>query len=108
MKKWILLAGLMVLVILVVVPVAFAQVPAGNPGNTGMGYGSGYVDQNGDGVCDNFVDEDGDGVCDHAGTGTGGQGSGFVDQDGDGVCDHAGVGGQQQGRHGGARGRGVR
>lgn len=48
-----------------------------------------------------FVDEDGDGVCDYAGTG---RGPGFVDEDGDGVCDHAGTGQAGQyfgGRHGG-------
>ena len=111
MKKWMLLAGLVALVAIVAVPVAFAQGPTGgfDLGNSGMGYGPGFVDQNGDGVCDNFVDENGDGVCDNAGTG--GRGAGFVDQDGDGVCDHAGVGGHGQGRRGGmargAMGRGV-
>jgi hypothetical protein len=92
MKKWMLLAGLVVLVAIVAVPVALAQGPTGGfgLGNSSMGYGPGFVDQNGDGVCDNFVDENGDGVCDNAGAGTstGRHGPGFVDQNGDGVCDN--------------------
>lgn len=65
----------------------------------GPGYGPGYTDQDGDGVCDNFVDEDGDGVCDNAGSG--GYGPGYTDEDGDGVCDYAGSrgrGGRMAGR----------
>ena len=50
-----------------------------------------------------FVDEDGDGVCDTCGNGSG-QGRGFVDDDGDGVCDHAGTG-QQGARRGRGMGR---
>jgi hypothetical protein len=64
-----------------------------------------------------FVDQDGDGVCDRMQSGQPcgcmGKGPGFVDQDGDGVCDHrqqAGAGrghGPGQGRgHGSGRGRG--
>lgn len=70
-------------------------------GGPGRGYGPGYTDQDGDGVCDNFIDENGDGVCDHAGTGRGGRGAGFTDADGDGVCDHLGNGGQPGGGRGG-------
>lgn len=69
---------------------------------------TGFVDEDGDGVCDlcgnvpgsgegaNFIDEDGDGVCDNYGTG---EGTGFVDEDGDGVCDNCGsvIGGQAGG-----------
>ena len=68
----------------------------------GAGRGPGFIDEDGDGMCDNFVDEDGDGICDNAGTG--GQGPGFVDEDGDGVCDHLGTG-QQGARRGGGMGR---
>ena len=45
-----------------------------------------------------FVDEDGDGICDNCGDGRGG-GTRFVDENGDGVCDYAGIGmGQGRGR----------
>ena len=44
----------------------------------------------GNGFGAGFVDEDGDGVCDWYGSGRG-MGAGFVDEDGDGVCDHGGV-----------------
>ena len=46
-------------------------------GQGGQGQGTGFVDNNGDGVCDNM----GQG-------GRGGQGTGFVDNNGDGVCDN--------------------
>jgi hypothetical protein len=78
--------------------------------NRGAMMGSGWVDQDKDGVCDNFTDADGDGVCDNAQSGARrmagrqagamhgqgrammhGQGKGqgplFSDADGDGVCD---------------------
>ncbi len=59
-----------------------------------VGWGSGYVDEDGDGVCDNL--------------GTGGWGPGYVDEDGDGVCDNLGTGARPQDgtgyRHGGGRG----
>ncbi|HPO15113.1 MAG TPA: hypothetical protein PLI09_16845 [Candidatus Hydrogenedentes bacterium] len=73
--------------------------------------GSGYVDNDNDGVCDNrvagqskgnrrgYVDADGDGVCDNQGKGMGRRGNGrggargaYVDADGDGVCDNQGNG----------------
>ena len=112
MKKWMLLATVVVLVTMAVVaPAVFAQGPIDGfgPGNgrgslvSGGQYGPGFVDENGDGICDNFVDEDGNGVCDKAGTGQG-QGPGFVDEDGDGICDYAGSGGQL-GRSGRMMGR---
>ena len=53
------------------------------------GQGTGFVDEDGNGVCDSFVDENGDGVCDRLGTGKwSGRGRGFVDEDGNGVCDN--------------------
>jgi len=47
-----------------------------------------------------FVDEDGDGVCDLCGNVPGsGEGANFIDEDGDGVCDNCGsvIGGQAGG-----------
>jgi hypothetical protein len=102
MKKWTLLAVVVVLVtIALLAPAVFAQGPADGYGPgygrgamvSGGQFGPGFVDEDGNGICDNFVDEDGDGVCDLAGTGQG-RGLGFVDEDGDGVCDHAGTGRQ--------------
>ena len=112
MKKWMLVAGAVILVIIAVLaPAVFAQGPADGYGPgygrgamvNGGQYGPGFVDENGDGICDNFVDENGDGVCDLAGSGQR-QGPGFVDEDGDGVCDHFGTGGQA-GRGGRMMGR---
>ncbi len=97
-----------------------ASIPGtGNRYGNGPGQGTGFVDEDGDGVCDNcnsgqgmgFVDEDGDGVCDNCGSGQGGsgygrgpgQGMGFVDEDSDGVCDNCGSG---QGGSGYGRGPG--
>ena len=56
-----------------------------------------------------FVDEDGDGVCDHAGQGgcqcQGRHGQQFVDEDSDGACDLAKTNGCKcRGRHRGGKG----
>jgi hypothetical protein len=69
-----------------------------------IGYGAGFVDVNGDGICDNLVDSDGDGINDNCPMHRGaymGQGSRFVDANGDGICDLIGSG---RG-YGGARNR---
>ena len=93
---------------------------------SGIDYGFGFVDVDGDDVNDNFVDADGDGTCDNfvdvdadgindlrgtLGTGGGGPhgtgecgGDNFVDADGDGVCDLAGSGGGQKRMHGNGQG----
>ena len=68
---------------------------------------SGYVDEDGDGVCDwrgaaasgagsrgacpGYADADGGGVCDACGNAVGAC-PGYVDEDGDGVCDRYGQG----------------
>lgn len=77
------------------------SVQADDTAATQAGWGAGYVDENGDGVCDNygtgagcagFVDANGDGVCDNCGA-TSGTGCGhFVDANGDGICDNHGTG----------------
>lgn len=73
-------AVVMVIAILVVPMVVEAAGPGGNSRGQGIpnqGARTGFVDEDGDGICDNslgsgigFVDEDGDGVCDNLGTGT--------------------------------------
>ncbi|HJF65413.1 MAG TPA: hypothetical protein K8U77_04755 [Slackia equolifaciens] len=90
---------------------ALEQATVGSTARGAQATCSGYVDENGDGICDNcgtnsgscagFVDADGDGVCDNYGNGCYGHGShgwcqggacgGYVDADGDGVCDNCGA-----------------
>lgn len=75
------------------------------------GSGTGFADNNGDGVCDNrtqgkglgpnYEDKNKDGKCDNLGNNPGNQrGRNFVDANNDGVCDHRGkaIGGRGQGR----------
>ncbi len=95
MKKWMILAIAMLVMLAVLVPAAFAQGPVTTEAGPQTGYGAGQMTRSGE--CDNFVDEDGDGVCDLAGTGQGqGSGDNYVDEDGDGVCDNAGTNSGQQ------------
>ena len=54
--------------ILIVGVLAFALVAT--IGLVSAGYGPGFIDEDGNGICDNFVDEDGDGINDNCG-GTG-------------------------------------
>ncbi|NJP04999.1 MAG: hypothetical protein HC837_04910 [Chloroflexaceae bacterium] len=90
----VLASGLIVMALLMVGPVTFAQQAQGPGQGAGQGQCAG-----------DFVDADGDGVCDNAGQNQG-DGPNFVDADGDGVCDHAGQpprDGSGQGRGGGPR-----
>lgn len=121
-QKWIIGAGIAVVVVLlaaILAPLALAQTPLGTPFGSRfyMGQGGGRMGMmqdfaarggrggrmgQGNGRGAGFVDNDGDGVCDNAGQGGGGRGgrmgqgggrgAGFVDNDGDGVCDNAGQG----------------
>jgi len=102
MKKWMILAIVMLVMLAVLVPAALAQGPVTTEAGPQTGYGVGQMARSGE--CDNFVDEDGDGVCDRTGTGPGQvSGDNYVDEDGDGVCDNAGTNSgqsQQQSRSG--------
>lgn len=78
---------------------ALEQATVGSTARGAQATCSGYIDENGDGICDNcgtnsgscagFVDADGDGVCDNYGNGAG---AGYVDSNNDGVCDNYGTG----------------
>lgn len=54
------------------------------------GYGGHHANANGCGWGPGYVDADGDGICDNRGTNGCGWGPGYVDADGDGICDYAG------------------
>lgn len=53
------------------------------------GYGGHHANASGCGWGSGYVDADGDGICDNRGTDGCGWGSGYVDTDGDGICDNA-------------------
>jgi hypothetical protein len=111
-KRWLLVSGLVVVVLvgLMMVPLAFAQTPvSGVMRSVGMGAGfgpgqmDGMMDRQGGRMGMQQADNPAAGPMNGQGRGRG-QGQGFVDNDGDGVCDNLGQGGGQ-GRVAAARGK---
>ncbi|MGC8865035.1 MAG: hypothetical protein ACP5O2_04845 [Bacteroidales bacterium] len=122
MKKQILIAGLVTLLVAVMGNKVSAQNQTSTPATSASTFQPGrFVDENQNGICDNyearpaqgrgwgrgygqgpnFVDANKNGICDYREKGISGRrGPGFVDKDNDGVCDNLRGGRGYGWRHG--------